>query len=240
MKINVIVDPKQSVFAQVAGLTLSKQNLNNFGLVGNKNDENLPSSRLDQVREDAEILAKDVIVDFNLKTHTSAPNRYCETLRRKVKETSEQHHLLFKEMVNRFKVDEKSTSSFSKFVVALDEIFYDGQINWGRIVAAYTFAFQLTKYYVEINYEPDAKALDHYNKNIALFVGKYVANKLGHWVLDQGGWDSFVDFFTDKEGKRRKSPPSCKKIRKSDGLKPTMSLILFTVAVLIGCCKFWQ
>jgi hypothetical protein len=29
-------------------------------------------------------------------------------------------------------------------------------------------------------------------EQIATFVGQYVANKCGKWILDEGGWDEFV------------------------------------------------
>jgi len=194
-KTNFSIDPKQSLFAQVAGLTTSQQGFNDIGLVTSESTQTFSSSPLDQVRRDAEFMAKDVVVNFNLKNNTKAPNRYCKTLRRTVKELSDRHDLVFKGMVNRLKPDE--TSAFSTFVIVADEIFDDGQVNWGRIVAVYTFAVRLAKYYVENNYNQDSKKLAHYEEKIALFVGKYVANKLGHWILDHGGWDAFVEYFPD-------------------------------------------
>ena len=39
------------------------------------------------------------------------------------------------------------------------------------------------------------KKLANYKEKITLFVGKYVANKLGQWILNHGSWDAFVDYF---------------------------------------------
>ncbi|KAK3097970.1 hypothetical protein FSP39_014895 [Pinctada imbricata] len=35
-------------------------------------------------------------------------------------------------------------------------------------------------------------------EKIALYAGKYVASKLGKWILDNGGWDAFADYFPEK------------------------------------------
>merc|ERR1711874_163534 len=105
--------------------------------------------------------------------------------RRTVKELSDRHDLVFKGMVNRLKPDE--SSAFSTFVIVADEIFDDGQVNWGRIVAVYAFAARLAMYYTDNNSRRSDTGNDQrlvsYQEKIALFVGKYVANKLGQWIL---------------------------------------------------------
>jgi hypothetical protein len=75
----------------------------------------------------------------------------------------------------RFKITE--TNAFPTFVSVVDEIFEDGQINWGRIVAVYTFAARLAQHCKESC--PDC------DERISLYAGKYVANKLGRWILDK-------------------------------------------------------
>ena len=44
-----------------------------------------------------------------------------------------------------------STNTFQTFVIVSDEIFADGQVNWGRIVAVYAFGARLAKYYTDNN-----------------------------------------------------------------------------------------
>jgi len=197
------VDASRNLFAQVAErlhVLPGSQGLgggfNDIGIVTNESTQTFSSSPLDQVRRDAEFMAKDVVVNFDSKTSMRAPNRYCKTLRRTVKELSDRHNLVFKGMVNRLKPDE--TSAFPTFVIVADEIFDDGQVNWGRIVAVYAFAARLSKYYIDNNPQSDSKKLAQYEEKIGLFVGKYVANKLGHWILDHGGWDAFVEYFPDQ------------------------------------------
>lgn len=197
------VDTNKNLFAQVAEqlrvMPGTQEGFNGIARVTDESTQTFQSSPLDQVRRDAEFMAKDVVVNFDLKSPSRAPNRYCKTLRRTVKELSDRHNLVFKGMVNRLKPDENS--AFPTFVIVADEIFDDGQVNWGRIVAVYAFAARLAKYYVDNNGHIASQSHDrnmvHYQEKIALFVGKYVANKLGQWILDHGGWDSFVEYFPD-------------------------------------------
>jgi hypothetical protein len=65
-------------------------------------------------------------------------------MRRTVRELSNRHDIAFKGMVNKLKITE--TNAFPTFVSVVDEIFEDGQINWGRIVTVYTFAARLAQH----------------------------------------------------------------------------------------------
>ncbi|CAG5128051.1 unnamed protein product [Candidula unifasciata] len=198
----------KNLFAQVTQrlgvLSLTGQGLNEISKVTEEGTQTYSNSPLDQVRRDAELMAKDVVVTFGETNPKKPPNRYCKTLRRTVKELSDRHDLVFKGMVARLKLDE--TNAFPTFVMVADEIFDDGQVNWGRIVAVYAFAARLAKYHSDNIYnvdklsssqQEDENKLISYKKKIALFVGKYVANKLGQWILDHGGWDAFVEYFPD-------------------------------------------
>ena len=134
-------------------------------------------SPLDQVRREAEVIADDVILNFGKDDKKKAPSKFSKTMRRTVRELSSRHDIAFKGMVNKLNLD--SNNPFQTFAHVADEIFDDGQINWGRIVAVYAFAARLAARETGKNDFP---------KKISLFVGKYVANKLGKWILDNGGW----------------------------------------------------
>ena len=181
--------------------------LNDIPKVIEESTQTVSSSPLDKVRREAEIMAEDVVLNMADKNSKRPPNRFCKTLRRTVKEMSDRHDMVFNGMVNRLRPAENDT--FQKFVIVADKIFADGQVNWGRIVAVYAFGARLAKYYTDnniieseiiigVNNEPASSHLMSYQKKIAFFVGKYVANKLGKWVLDHGGWDAFVKYFPDQ------------------------------------------
>lgn len=134
---------------------------------------------LERVKYESEVIAADVISDFGIDNETKKPvDRYCKTMRRTVKEMSDRHDYAFKGMVNKLNVND--VSAFPTFVSVADAIFEDGQINWGRVVAVYTFAARLALHCRSTS--PDC------DERIALYAGKYVASKLGRWILDNGGW----------------------------------------------------
>lgn len=143
---------------------------------------------LESVRKLAEEIGVDVVLNFGQENERRAPDRFCKTMRKTVKEVSDRHDIALKAMVNKLKVDD--TNAFKTFVSVADEIFEDGQINWGRVIIVYAFGARLGAHLKQIR--------PGYEDKIALYVGKYVANKLGRWILDNGGWNAFSDFFSDE------------------------------------------
>lgn len=135
-------------------------------------------SPLESVRKQAEVIATDVVLNFGIDNGKKCPDRFCKTMRKTVKEVSDRHNIALKSMVNRLNIDDGNT--FVTFTNVADEIFEDGQINWGRIIVVFAFAARLTESLRKNNSAQEDK--------IALYVGKYVGNKLGRWILDNGGW----------------------------------------------------
>ena len=136
---------------------------------------------LENVRKEAEIIASDVVLNFGTESEKKSPDRYCKTMRKTVKEVSDRHDIVLKSMVNKLNLGDNNM--FQTFINVADEIFEDGQINWGRVIVVYAFAARLVAHFRNSNSE-------HIEK-VALYVGKYVANKLGRWILDNGGWVGF-------------------------------------------------
>jgi len=184
----------KNLFANVSkriGLLPGAKGLNDISQVMAEGTQTAGSgSPLDHVRREAEVIADDVILNFGKEDKKKAPNKFCKTMRRTVKELSSRHDIAFKGMVNKLNLNSSEGSNpFQTFVNVADEIFDDGQINWGRIVAVYAFASRLAVRGTEKSDFP---------KKISLFVGKYVANKLGKWILDNGGWEAFAEYFPDQ------------------------------------------
>ncbi|RUS74588.1 hypothetical protein EGW08_017648, partial [Elysia chlorotica] len=199
-------NPNNSLFRQVTQrfgvLNQAGKGLNEISKVtADESTQTYATSQLDLVRRTAEVMAHDAVLNFDLECPKKPPNRHCKTMRRIVKELSDRHNMVFKGMVNRLKPTQNN--SFQTFVIVADEIFDDGQVNWGRIVAVYTFAARLAKFHRDSSSSNESSPIDMkgkvtYEEKIALFVGKYVASKLGQWVLDHGGWDAFVEYFPDQ------------------------------------------
>lgn len=174
--------PKDNLFTDIhkrLRLLPGLQGLNSVSQLEQSTQTPGSASPVDQVRRDAEIIATDVVHSFGREDERKPPNRYCKTMRRTVRELSDRHDVTFKGMVTKLNISEEN--AFPTFVNVADEIFMDGKINWGRIVAVFTFAARLSQYCRE-------NQMSDYADKIALFAGKYVGNKLGHWINDNGGW----------------------------------------------------
>jgi hypothetical protein len=129
-------------------------------------------------------IASDVSIDVVhhvAQTRNSRPcSKYAKTMRRTVAEISERHNILFGSMVNKLQITEANAQL--TFTSVFEEIFIDGQVNWGRVVAVYAFGSRLGDYSVKNGMSPE------FVDKIAGFVGDYVASKLGHWIDENGGW----------------------------------------------------
>lgn len=87
-------------------------------------------------------------------------------------------YLAMKRLVEEIALGSKINCHAVPFFMVADEMFADGEINWGRVVTLYAFAKEKSN-------ELDAERL-----------GDYVGNKLGFWILTQGGWRGFDDYFS--------------------------------------------
>lgn len=183
-----VIFPKGSIFANIhkqLGLLPGFQGLNDFAQLEQATQTSTTLSPLDEVRREAETIATDIVHNYGVENQKKPLNRYCKTMRRTVGELAVRHEIAFKGMVHKLQVDDDN--AFPTFVHIADEIFEDGQINWGRLVCIYAFAAALGKHCRE-NKKDDCP------DKIALYVGRYVANKLGKWILDNGGWVRLTAF----------------------------------------------
>jgi hypothetical protein len=185
------------------GNTTSSANLTTKGTQTNNSN-----TSIDQVRIEAELMAHFVVDTFGEENAKIAPNKYCKTIIRTVNELSVKHAMVFKGIFNKLEVNDDDV--LQTFVIVADEIFEEGQVNWGRIVSVYAFAGHLARHISnKINNNPGLSDNQEENATplrstlikgkIASFVGQYVANKLGQWIVDQGGWDAFVKYFPEPQ-----------------------------------------
>lgn len=174
---------RNNLFAQIhaqLGVLPGYQGLNNMGAIDQETQTLSNGNPLETVRRDAEVLATYVIKTFNSSEDRKPPNRTCKTMLRTVKELSNRHDIVLKGMVNKLNVN--TDNVFHTFVSVADEIFEDGQMNWGRVVAVYAFAARLASSCNKECLQSD------WEEKISLYVGKYVGNKLGRWIVENGGW----------------------------------------------------
>ena len=165
-------------------IRVPQQTISFLSTYATENYNNQNENDLKIVRDIAKSLAKDIVCSYIGRRSSKPPNSYAATLRRTVNEIMEKHEILFKSIVNKLDIDEKN--GYSTFVNVVEEMFQDSAINWGRLVSVYAFAASLAKF-------ARSKGMaDKYVDNIIELSGNYVANKLGKWILSQGGWVSLA------------------------------------------------
>ncbi|XP_042320944.1 apoptosis regulator Bcl-2 [Sceloporus undulatus] len=77
----------------------------------------------------------------------------------------------------------------SRFVAVVEELFRDG-VNWGRIVAFFEFGGMLCV-------ESVSREMSPLVDNIAVWMTEYLNRHLHNWIQDNGGWDAFVELYSD-------------------------------------------
>lgn len=114
-----------------------------------------------------------------------------KTMRRMVEKCLKKHEILFNSMITRLRVTEPQ--AYVAFVAIADEVFGDGKINWGRVVAVHAFVVRLARELLGSGTpEPFLET------TLADYLGRYMADHLGGWIKSQGGWAHFVEHFRDE------------------------------------------
>ena len=122
-------------------------------------------------------LARDLIL-YRLGKASDCPSKTAENIRRLSDELETQHGIFFDSMCHR--LDVTPATAHSKFVQVADEVFREG-VNWGRIVALFTFAGRLA-----LNLQQSGQEK---GDEIAEWLGDYLT-KLSDWIQSHGDWVS--------------------------------------------------
>lgn len=149
-----------------------------------------PETNMALTKKIARELAGDIVYYKCSEDFYKPPiNEYSKTMRRTVDEISLKHEILFDSMVNKLNVDRDN--GLQTFINVVEEMFRDGFYNWGRIVTVYAFGARLARYCVEAGMSESVQF-------VAEYVGSYVSDKLTPWIASQGGWDTFLQYFPEK------------------------------------------
>ncbi|XP_019482671.1 PREDICTED: bcl-2-like protein 1 isoform X2 [Hipposideros armiger] len=88
-------------------------------------------------------------------------------------------------------------TAYQSFEQVVNELFRDG-VNWGRIVAFFSFGGALCVECVE-------KEMQVLVSRIATWMATYLNDHLEPWIQENGGWDTFVDLYgNDAAAERRR------------------------------------
>ncbi|NWX93080.1 MCL1 protein, partial [Nothoprocta pentlandii] len=109
-----------------------------------------------------------------------------ETLRRVGDGVMRKHELAFQGMLRKLEIQkEEDLQSVSEVAV---HVFSDGVTNWGRVVTLISFGAFVAKHLKSINQEKCIPSL------AGIITDALISSKR-EWLLSQGGWEGFVDFF---------------------------------------------
>ncbi|NWJ08370.1 MCL1 protein, partial [Crypturellus undulatus] len=119
-----------------------------------------------------------------------------ETLRRVGDGIMRKHELAFQGMLRKLEIQKEEDLESVSEVAA--QVFSDGVTNWGRVVTLISFGAFVAKHLKNIKQEQCIPSL------AGIITDALVSSKR-EWLLSQGGWEGFVDFFRveDVEGSIR-------------------------------------
>ncbi|XP_061872228.1 induced myeloid leukemia cell differentiation protein Mcl-1 isoform X2 [Colius striatus] len=119
-----------------------------------------------------------------------------ETLRRVGNGVMQKHELAFQGMLRKLEIQKEEDLQSVCEVAA--HLFSDGVTNWGRVVTLISFGAFVAKHLKSIKQEKCISSL------AGIITDALVSSKR-EWLLSQGGWEGFVDFFRveDLEGSIR-------------------------------------
>ena len=143
----------------------------------------------------------------NLPWHTApdlpTPGKVQLTMQILGDEFEHRYNEVFQQMCNQLHITPNTARH--TFVAVVNELFSDG-VKWGRIVALFSFAGTLAVQCIEKEMPP---VVDQ----IVDWVTNYVDNHLMSWILENDGWDGFVEFYEGRADRRNENPwPSFTKI----------------------------
>ncbi|NXD87524.1 MCL1 protein, partial [Halcyon senegalensis] len=123
----------------------------------------------------------------------AAMEKALETLRRVGDGVMRKHELAFQGMLRKMEIQKEEDLQTVREVAA--HVFSDGVTNWGRVVTLISFGAFVAKHLKSIKQEKCIGSL------AGIITDALVSSK-HEWLMSQGGWEGFVDFFRveDLEG----------------------------------------
>jgi hypothetical protein len=79
-------------------------------------------------------------------------------------------------------------SAQGMFMTAVQTLFADGSINWGRVIALFAFGGCVAAQCIE-------KEMPGLVEPVITWVSQYIDSHLTSWILEHGGWEGLVVFY---------------------------------------------
>ena len=134
-----------------------------------------------EIRQKAESLAVFIMLTM-LGKGVKPKDKVDEILLQCVTDMMTKHEIKFKGMMNRLNINKNS--GYQTFVAVANEIFEgnDNVVNWGRVIALYSFAGQLALYCKENKME------EYAHNQLSGIIGRFASEKIAEFVANEGGW----------------------------------------------------
>lgn len=139
----------------------------------------------------------------NCPCYERRPSKAALSMRAMADEFEERYHDQFSDMCQQLHVTQNT--AYSTFLAVINELFSDQTINWGRIVALFSFSGALSLQSVE-------REMPHLVDNIVDWAYTYLIANLDDWIRTHGGWNGFVEFYENGPNNQADTWPSIGKI----------------------------
>ncbi|XP_008408742.1 bcl-2-like protein 1 [Poecilia reticulata] len=112
-----------------------------------------------------------------------------EVVKSVLKDAAEEFERLYTQSFKHLslQLDITPDTAYHSFKTVLDELF-KGEVNWGRVVAMFTFGGILCVDCVQKN-------MSELVSRIAEWMTTYLDEQLNPWIQSQGGWDHFANLY---------------------------------------------
>jgi len=155
------------------------------------------SEKMGNIKAVAHQLAQEVVSHMSEGILCRTVTPYTSTLLRVVDDLSTRHEIVFESIVKRLGVDDShDVSTCHRTITGVgDELFADGQCNWGRVVTMFAFSGWLVRSCSRNHGTVHGSSSDcsNFAAAIAASTGHYMADKLSGWIYEQEGWVSLFN-----------------------------------------------
>lgn len=175
---------------------------------------------IDTIKEQTRILVKEIIYYLsssrNINNTAESDDEgsliglglYGDEIRLAVRQTVDkiltEHKDRMKSAVDSLNFRNIESAASAEVVESVARYCFDGSLNWGRIMTICTFAGLYAKRLIvdvdddveEEGSESDQQQQQQLMEAFADSASRHLSNVLAEWILEQGGWENFVEQFS--------------------------------------------
>lgn len=173
-------------------------------LMNNSSPELTNLIQEDPVVTEARMIAQDILnsecpkydgakianTTWHLGGQSSYQSPRSATVLRLVHQLLEKHEILYKSMVDRLHLTSRTNIQYLDQMC--DEVFADGQVTWGKILALYALCAAIGRHF------RDSEKQDVARESVEC-IGQYIGKKVTSWIKKEGGWVAIEEAFPPED-----------------------------------------